>query len=86
MSDYTLNPEYFIIGHLSKFVLPGAHRIASDQISEDLNSVAFINPDGSIILIVLNKSNVSQDIVANWNGKHFEYENLPERSVITFRW
>jgi glucosylceramidase len=86
MNDYILNPEYYIIGHLSKFVMPGAHRISSDHISEDLDSVAFINPDGSIILIVLNKSNSSQEIAVNWKGQHFVYENLPQRSVVTLKW
>ncbi len=86
MNDYTLNPEYYIIGHLSKFVMPGAHRIASDQNSEDLNSVAFINPDGSIVLIILNKSNSVLDAAVNWKDQHFIYENLPERSVVTLKW
>jgi glucosylceramidase len=52
--NYT--PAYYYIGQFSRFVLPGAERIASRGGPAELQSVAFINPDGSLIAIVLNES------------------------------
>ncbi len=54
MVDY--NVEYYIIGHLSKFVAPGAYRIVSNTHDGQIETVAFQNPDGSKVLIALNSS------------------------------
>ena len=45
---------YYYIGHFSRFVRPGAHRIASNGGPAALQSIAFANPDGSLVTIVLN--------------------------------
>lgn len=50
------NPAYYIIAHASKFVRPGSRRIASNPV-EGLANVAFKNPAGQIVLIVLNRRN-----------------------------
>ncbi|MCW2900247.1 MAG: Ricin lectin [Streptosporangiaceae bacterium] len=42
--DYTI--EYYTMGHLTKFVRPGAHRIASTA-STAVPNVAWRNPDGA---------------------------------------
>src|SRR5690606_5668374 len=42
----TRNPEYYALGHLSRFVRKGAHRIASSGGAAGVESVAFVNPDG----------------------------------------
>ena len=49
----TRNPAYYIIAQASKYVRPGARRIASN-IPEKLLNVAFQNNDGSMVVIVLN--------------------------------
>jgi len=48
--------SFYYIGHFSKFVQPGAHRIASAGGPAGLQSVAFANPDGSLVAVVLNES------------------------------
>ena len=45
---------FFYIGHFSRFVQTGAHRIASGGGPAELQSVAFLNPDGSLVAVVLN--------------------------------
>ncbi len=50
-------PSYFYIGHFSKFILPGAKRIACSSNRDKLETTAFLNPDGKLVVIVLNKSN-----------------------------
>ena len=48
---------YYYLGHFSKFVRPGAKRIASSSNRDQLSTAAFINTDGKIAVIVLNRSN-----------------------------
>jgi glucosylceramidase len=46
--------SFYYIAHFSKFVLPGAHRIASSGGPAGLESIAFANPDGSLATVVVN--------------------------------
>jgi glucosylceramidase len=48
--------SYYYLGHFSKFVHPGARRIASSSNRDKLQTTAFINPDGKMAIIVLNLS------------------------------
>ncbi len=56
--DYTV--EYYTMGHLTKFVRPGAQRIASTA-STAVPNVAWRNPDGSKALIAYNESASGED-------------------------
>jgi len=47
---------YYYLGHFSKFVKPGAHRIASAGGPAALDSIAFANPDGSLVAVVVNRT------------------------------
>lgn len=42
------------IGHFSKFIRTGAHRVAVSTNRPALQSTGFLNPDGSIVVIVMN--------------------------------
>jgi glucosylceramidase len=46
--------SYYYIGHFSKFIRPGARRIASSPSRSQLLSTAFLNPDGKVVVIVMN--------------------------------
>jgi glucosylceramidase len=48
--------SYFYIGHFSKFIRPGARRIASSPTRSQLLSTAFVNPDGKVSVVVMNQS------------------------------
>ncbi len=48
--------SYYYIGHFSKFIKPGAKRIASSPSRTMLQSTAFQNPDGSIAVVVMNNT------------------------------
>lgn len=48
--------EYYYIGHLSKFIRPGAKRIVSAPSRSALLSTAFINEDGKTAVVVMNES------------------------------
>lgn len=80
--DYTI--EYYTMGHLTKFVKPGAHRIASTG-SATVPNVAWRNPDGSKALIAYNDSASARSMTVNWGGQHYTY-SLPGKTSATFTW
>lgn len=80
------NVEYYALGHASKFVRPGAVRIASSTGVQGLESVAFQNADdASIVLIVLNGAAVPRTFAVRTDGKAFT-ATLPVSSVATYVW
>lgn len=48
--------SYYYLGHFSKFIRPGAVRIASQVNNSDLEVTAFKNPDGRIAVVCLNRT------------------------------
>jgi glucosylceramidase len=84
----TVKPEtdYYVIGHASKFVLPGAVRIASDEpAGTQLKDVAFRNPNGAVVLYTVNNGTASQDIRIAFHGK-IVAAAIPAGAVATFVW
>jgi glucosylceramidase len=78
------NAEYYTIGHLSKFVRPGAVRLASNN-APDLNNVAFRNADGSTALFVASTRSGPATFAVRWNGMSVTY-TLPADAIATFTW
>jgi glucosylceramidase len=82
----TRNVEYYLLGHLGKFVQPGGYRIDSNTYgSGSLEDVAFVNPDGSIVLLVLNAASGSSTFAVTWNGANFT-DTLPAGALATYEW
>ncbi len=52
--------SYFYMGHFSKFIRPGAKRIISSASRDKLLTTAYINTNGKIAVVVMNKTD--QDI------------------------
>jgi glucosylceramidase len=78
--------DFTALAHASKFVRPGAHRIASNSFDQgSLEDVAFQNPDGSVVLLVLNSSGSSLSFNIAWKGEFASYK-LPAGGVATFTW
>ena len=48
------SPLYYSVAHFSRFMRPGAKRIAIDGHDDDLMATAVQNPDGSIAVAVFN--------------------------------
>jgi len=57
------NSSYYYIGHFSKYIQPGARRIAWETELDELNFTAFENPDGSIALVVMNETDREQEFI-----------------------
>jgi glucosylceramidase len=81
----TRNIEYYAFGHASRFVQQGARRVDSEGGAEDLDHVAFTNPDGGTVLIVANSGKTAHRFTVQGAGQRFGYE-LPASGVVTFTW
>ncbi|EGW21626.1 glycoside hydrolase family 30 protein [Methylobacter tundripaludum] len=82
--EVTRNVAYYVIAHAAKFVRPGSVRIYSDQ-QASLPNVAFVTPEGYIVLIVLNDGAESRSFTIQFQGKN-AVATLPASSVATYVW
>lgn len=76
---------FYYLGHLSKFVKPGALRISSPSDERQLETVAFLNRDGSRVLVAANRNALSISMKLRWSGKESTLP-VPGRSMITLKW
>jgi glucosylceramidase len=78
--------DFTALGHASKFVQPGAYRIESNSFGQgSVEDVAFQNPDGSIVLLVLNGGGSITPFNISWRGAYAS-ATLKPGVVATFRW
>lgn len=80
----SMNLAYYALAHASKFVRPGAVRIASNE-PKDLSNVAFKTPAGKTVLIVANSSKEAQIFNIEYQGKAITV-HLNKGSVSTYIW
>ncbi|HEY9027770.1 MAG TPA: glycoside hydrolase family 30 beta sandwich domain-containing protein, partial [Burkholderiaceae bacterium] len=59
--ELTFTPSYWYLGHFSKFIRPGAHRVEAASSRSNLQTTAFANPDGSLAAVVMNGSDKAVD-------------------------
>lgn len=76
--------DFFTLGQFSKFTLSGARRIYSSNAAGILTS-AFVNPDGSKVLVAFNDSSASKAFQVIWGAQSFSY-TLPGLNAATFTW
>ena len=86
----TNNAEYYTLGHLARFVQPGAWRVASSSFGTTgwngmIMDVAFQNPDGSTALVVHNEHDNPRSFAVAVGGQSFDY-TLPGGALATFAW
>ncbi len=54
--------SYYYIGHFSKFIKKGARQCLTSTYTDKIEALACVNPDGSRVVVVLNKSDEAVDI------------------------
>ncbi len=54
--ELTYTNAFYYIGHFSKFIRPGAKRVQSSPSRSTLLSTAFLNTDGSLVVVVMNQT------------------------------
>lgn len=70
-------PLYYVMTHFSRFVRPEAVRIGSSATGTNLPFTTLQNPDGSIVIIALNKETTTQKISLHLNKKEVSFEISP---------
>ena len=80
----TKNIAYYVVQHFSQFVPPGSVRVASSEM-EQLASVAFLTPEGKVVLVVSNTGNFPKPFAVKYHGKFFQTA-IPAESVGTYFW
>lgn len=65
---YQINLSYDYIGHFSKYIKKGAKRIGFTKYSDKLEMTAFKNPDGSIVMVYLNRTETDIPVTIRYNG------------------
>ena len=74
--------SYYYIGHFSKFIQSGAKRIAASSNRDKLQTTAYLNPDGKMVVIVLNLSDDKLPFRLWISGKAALVTSLPH-SIMT---
>ena len=83
---YIRTPEFFMLGQFSRYIKPGAVRIASGAGTPDrAMTVAFRNPDDQVVLVAVNASDFNQDITIAYRGWQVT-GTVPKKAVGTFLW
>lgn len=73
----TYTSSYYYIGQISKFIRPGAKRIASAASRDMLLTTAYRNPDGKLAVVVMNKTDNKIDYFLWIKGKAAQVSSAP---------
>lgn len=79
--------SYFYLGHFARFAKPGAKRILCAASLEALETTGFVNPDGSCVLVVMNRTDKAIVFVLRTNcagGQCHAVAELPAHSIATY--
>ncbi len=68
---------YYYIGHFSKFIRPGARRVIASTNRTDLLATAFLNTNGTLAVVVMNKGDKAIEYNLWIEGKAVEIKSLP---------
>lgn len=72
---------YFYIGQFSKYIMPGAVRIATTRYTDSIETTALVNPDGKKVIVLLNRTDKDHKVCIHVNEAYFNV--LMEAHTIT---
>jgi len=75
--------SYYYIGHFSRFIRPGAKRLGCAKTLDGLEATAFMNNDGTVAVVVLNRTEQPIECwmkVEGWQAQ----VSIPPRGIKTF--
>ncbi|RKX81976.1 MAG: hypothetical protein DRP70_17075 [Spirochaetes bacterium] len=75
--------SYYYIGHFSRYVQPAAYRILSVSSDEKLLTTSFLNPDNSIVTVIMNPGDEDFQIQVKINGYSFN-DIIVKHSIKTY--
>ncbi len=85
-TDFSLMTEYYYIGHFSRYIRPGAVKLASSVANTGVEAAAFENPDGSRVAVLLNTGDAPQDVSLTENGAEGFPFRLNPHTIATVQW
>jgi glucosylceramidase len=81
----TLRFDYFLYGQFMKFIERGATRIGSESKGDGLATVAFRNPDGRLVLVVVHRGKEATRTQLECQGRTCVLD-VPAEAVLTLVW
>ena len=72
--------SYYYLGHFSRFIQPGAYRIPSVSSDENLLTTAFLNPDNSIVTVIMNPGD--EDYLTQIKIDGYSFDDILEKHSI----
>jgi glucosylceramidase len=78
--------SYYYIGQFSRFVDEGAFCVASEPSCPGLESVSFVNPDGVLVTVVLNRTGAAREFCLRVSGSRTETRacSIPAHAIQTY--
>jgi glucosylceramidase len=74
--------SFWYLGHFSRFIRPGARRVLCASTRNALEATAFVNPDGSRVVVAMNRQEAALPFALRMDGQAYE-ATLPPRSIAT---
>jgi len=74
--------SYYYMGHFSKFIRPGARRVTCSSNNDNLMATAFLNPDQSLAVVVMNMTGEDMDY-RTWIDQQAVETTSPAHSIMT---
>jgi glucosylceramidase len=74
---------YWVLGHFARFVHAGAQRVLCASTRHDVEATAFVNPDGSRVVVASNRHGSVVHLALRVDDRLWAIE-LPARSIATF--
>jgi glucosylceramidase len=80
--ELIFHPPFYYFGHFSRFIRPGAKRIACTSNNDDFLATAFINTNNEVAVVILNTSDADRIFQLWVDGKALK-STAPPLSIIT---
>lgn len=77
--------SYYYIGHFSRYLKKGALQVMTSTYTDKIETVAFVNPDGERVVVLLNKSEQPVEVTLREHGFGTNTE-IDAHSIVTFRY
>jgi glucosylceramidase len=74
---------YYYIGHFSKFIRPGAKRVAATTNRDWLQATSFVNADGKVAVVIMNSGDKPQEFQL-WVKGQAAATTSPAHSIATY--
>jgi len=75
-------PSYYYIAHFSRYIQAGARRVLCGSSRDALETIAFLNPNGVLVVVVLNRSDLK---IGYWleHAGRVAFAKAPSHSITT---